>query len=893
MSTIRQYVFAFCIVTSIASAQLFRIDPSSFPTVTVWYIPADDAGQLPQMQVRDNSQPVEFSQHECIAQPRARQLELVVCVDISSSNRAWPESRSILDTIVNTLTTELATIDCRFHLVTFNTTARSQRSAERAQQSTALGTIEFNGGTSYSAAFEEAAHILASPSDRTRWIVFITDGLDTIDAESFRTALGPAPPRVAVIMLRNEAPESLRELAHTTGGGWLERISEAGAAAQNTAQLAQLIAGKKPLCQLRYNARATCSYDHDVQLEFPRITYGMRYRAPHTATLELSTSHVYFGVPLAGTVRDASISITARRLPIQIDSIWITGSPNFAILSPATTTLLPDQPTTLTIGYRARDTNAAWGELHIRTACGEQLVTFSVGRRRARITPSPFRVVAPERGERYFSGSDVVIRWEGIPPDDSCRISMSTDGGATWDILANDASGGRYRWKVPPLDRALEARFRIERTSVRPFERAESEPITIEPTSGIVAATDLGQAPVGLRSDTLLRSFIRNRSTQKPLVIERIELSGDHARDFGIASGVFPATIPPGGTLDVELYFRPSEAGRRSAELLVVTPGGYVRQLVWGHGVGTPPRNVIVDFGVVPIRTTQQETIDLGTTLSASPVWSGDRRVFAVEPGSSLSERIVQFMPDSIRLYQATARMYDGQRSIILELRGRGILPTQPRLHDPSRFRTVLQPTAEQLAAGTVALGTYDGVGLLGVYAPTQTLALFAGGMIPITIGGTRSTAYGIAARAAFPLDTAWSIALGGALGRSISTQSNDETTISLAAPFLTATYSAGIVRVNASVGYVFKEHRSTERLFRADVPIVGLGGDVAFAPRWKAAVDVFGVGTLDYVPTMLTVRFFGERFSIDGGVVVAVPNSATAQFAVFPVVSAFWIFRE
>jgi hypothetical protein len=165
--------------------------------------------------------------------------------------------------------------------------------------------------------------------------------------------------------------------------------------------------------------------------------------------------------------------------------------------------------------------------------------------------------------------------------------------------------------------------------------------------------------------------------------------------------------------------------------------------------------------------------------------------------------------------------------------------------------------------------------------------------MIPITIGGTRSTAYGIAARAAFPLDTAWSIALGGALGRSISTQSNDETTISLAAPFLTATYSAGIVRVNASVGYVFKEHRSTERLFRADVPIVGLGGDVAFAPRWKAAVDVFGVGTLDYVPTMLTVRFFGERFSIDGGVVVAVPNSATAQFAVFPVVSAFWIFRE
>jgi len=113
-----------------------------------------------------------------------------------------------------------------------------------------------------------------------------------------------------------------------------------------------------------------------------------------------------------------------------------------------------------------------------------------------------------------------------------------------------------------------------------------------------------------------------------------------------------------------------------------------------------------------------------------------------------------------------------------------------------------------------------------------------------------------------------------------------------VAAPFAIATFATGPFRFNTGIGYAFKEHRTTEDRFRADVPITALGGDLLIAPQWKVALDVFGIGTVEHIPTLLTVRYFGERFSLDGGVLLAIPNVGAAHFAIFPVLNAFWMFR-
>ncbi|RMF33340.1 MAG: hypothetical protein D6747_07105, partial [Chlorobiota bacterium] len=496
-------------------------------------------------------------------------------------------------------------------------------------------------------------------------------------------------------------------------------------------------------------------------------------------------------------------------------------------------------------------------------------------------------------GERYWSGSDVPIAWLGIPPDDSCRITISYDDGRSWQTIADAASNLRWRWKVPLIDAPRRVIIHLERIGSSSGQTAQlSTPITIEPPSGVITPTDLGQAAVGIRKDTVLKGYIHNRSARDPLTIERIEFAGEAAGDFGIASGVFPTTIPPGGTLDVELFFRPSVRGRRTAELLLVSPSGYVRQVIWGHGIAATPLHTIVDFGTVEVGAQHDVSIPYtpSTTDHTTIEWSGDSSAFRIRVRALSSVEVV-FQPDSVRVFHATARLADPTTPLTLELHGRGIPPSQ-HMQDPTRFRTLALPTAELFNAGTAGIGSYDGISLMGFYAPTDGLALFAGGLLPLRFGERRFYAYGIGARLAYRLSERWSIASGGAVAFTRAETQSDTTQITLAAPFLLATVQLGNVRLNGGIGYAFKEHRTSHDQFRADVPILALGGDVQIAPQWKVALDMFHAGTVTSLPIAASVRYFGQQLALDGGIVLALPTNSRERFIALPVVSAFWVFR-
>lgn len=889
MSTVAFFV-SFIVLAASVSAQIFRLDDRDFPTVRVWYIPQGAAQMSPPIALRDNGISVVPLQHECMQFPARPVADLTLCLDVSSSNAVWHNGRAILDTIATVLASRLQRIVERIHLVTFNTTATAT-TVEVTDLPSTIQTTLLQGGTDYAAAFMKSAHPISPPTKGERWLVFVTDGLDTVDHEQVRAFFNGALPRIIVLAIRNEVPQSLRDLARESDGGWFELISAPAAAAAAAENICRLIRGEATLCNFRYEALATCDQLHDVQVEFPRATYGIRYSTSRTGRVEISTSHVYFGIPLLGTERDAIITVTARGLPVRFDTAWIEGSPNFIVATPVRAILLPDQGVALTVRYRARDTSAAWGELHIRTSCGEHHVTFSVGRRFARFTPSAFRIASPASGTRYFSGSDMLIRWFGIPPDDTCRISVAFDGSSSWQLLTTEAHNLRYRWKVPPLDRPRTARFRVERVGTG--ESVTSELVTLEPPSGILRPTDFGQATIGTRKDSVFRAFITNPSTTMPLVIERLEFIGDHSKDFGIAQGVFPLSVPPGGTADVELYFRPSARGKRSAEVLLTSPSGYIRELIWGHGIGVAPLHFIVDFGAVPIGTQRNEELDIERLSPRRYLWSGDSSAFTIEHSDNLSLLRVVFRPDSVRVYRARLLLQDTATTATIELQGRGIIPAVPAYaQDPTRFRTLLLPTAEPLAPGTMGIGTFDGVGLLGMYAPIESIAIYAGGLIPVRIGGQRSYAYGIGARGCLPVNSELAVGAGIAAAQSIGQTREDSTTISLLTPFVHATWKIGKARINAGLGYAFKEHKSSQQQFRADAMIVALGGDVQIAERWKLAADMFRFGSVESLPIALSARFLGDRFAIDGGCVVAIPTASTERLFVLPLISALWMLR-
>jgi formylglycine-generating enzyme required for sulfatase activity len=63
--------------------------------------------------------------------------------------------------------------------------------------------------------------------------------------------------------------------------------------------------------------------------------------------------------------------------------------------------------------------------------------------------PTALRLISPNGGEVFVSGSDTIIVWDGVPASQSVTVECSTDGGKSWLPVASAASGLRCAFPVP------------------------------------------------------------------------------------------------------------------------------------------------------------------------------------------------------------------------------------------------------------------------------------------------------------------------------------------------------------------------------------------------------------------------------------------------------------
>jgi len=59
------------------------------------------------------------------------------------------------------------------------------------------------------------------------------------------------------------------------------------------------------------------------------------------------------------------------------------------------------------------------------------------------------KIISPNGGEKFLTGSDTVITWTGIPLTDTVKLEYSTDAGNTWNFITDTATGGRYPYPYP------------------------------------------------------------------------------------------------------------------------------------------------------------------------------------------------------------------------------------------------------------------------------------------------------------------------------------------------------------------------------------------------------------------------------------------------------------
>ncbi|HRE59450.1 MAG TPA: formylglycine-generating enzyme family protein, partial [Candidatus Kapabacteria bacterium] len=61
------------------------------------------------------------------------------------------------------------------------------------------------------------------------------------------------------------------------------------------------------------------------------------------------------------------------------------------------------------------------------------------------------KLIHPNGGEVFVAGSDTVITWEGVGPDEPVKLEYSTNNGTNWLTLSESATGLSYNWRVPRI----------------------------------------------------------------------------------------------------------------------------------------------------------------------------------------------------------------------------------------------------------------------------------------------------------------------------------------------------------------------------------------------------------------------------------------------------------
>ena len=436
---------------------------------------------------------------------------------------------------------------------------------------------------------------------------------------------------------------------------------------------------------------------------------------------------------------------------------------------------------------------------------------------------------------------------------------------------------------------------------------------------------DFGNRNVGSMTDSVVTGFLENRG-DAPLRVEAIDIVEGEAGSFTLVSPLPPFDVPPGTTYSVEFRFAPTSVGEKASVALMRTDVGQLSARLTGKALGATlkPAAEEIDFGEREVGSRNDSTIgsflrSVGTlpvTIISAELRGPNGERFSlneslggrtIAAGESISLSL-GFLPDTLGLFSVplVLTLADGQE-VTVAVHGRGGGFGADRYPDPTTFRTVAVPNAVIPPEGTLVLGSYDLLGLMGGYAVTDNIMILAGGAPPLPDdwGGTSGDAFGaysIGLKGNLRLSGKLLVAAGFQWGASFfEEESTPEDDSRIIAPTLYGALSYGDDdrRISLTGGYAFKRHTTLVDPaaglideFPKEAPIIALGGDWRIGDRWKLAAEGIYMKTVGTAPIITTARWFGRTWALDFGaawLLIDTGEDEPSSIPVMPVVSFIW----
>lgn len=338
---------------------------------------------------------------------------------------------------------------------------RLQYTSDKAAVLASIDSLRASGGgTDFLTAFmDPTAGSIAFTANRpgARYIIFMTDAFEsmtTAQENQIINAARAANIKVFTVSLSpNTINMNLRRIATQTGGAWFEDVTTADKAKAIFKQIGEQIFQYLP-CELIYRTDG-CDTERMVEVTIRKnnrtVTRSATVSVPANkiVSLDAPAPLIDYGAVPAGQTLNKDIVIAARNGSITVQSISSPES-GFRILDYGGTappfTLTAGQTRSIRVQYRPVTTDRLNARLVIVSdAPCQETITLTGGV----YDPAPLKLIAPNGGEKLFSGGMFRSTWTGISATTPAELLYSTDAGDTWMRISDNVYNYGYNWRVP------------------------------------------------------------------------------------------------------------------------------------------------------------------------------------------------------------------------------------------------------------------------------------------------------------------------------------------------------------------------------------------------------------------------------------------------------------
>ncbi|MBM2817242.1 MAG: hypothetical protein HW421_4004 [Ignavibacteria bacterium] len=443
------------------SLSVFDIDPLGFPTIRAKFFAFDTIGNQitilssSDFEVKENGQVRKVTLVSC---PSRSQIPLssVLVMDVSGSmcDDRLEIAKAAANAWITTL--PLNNSECAITSFSDNNYVNQDFSSDKTKLINGINSLECKSGTNYNAALLDPAAggiLIAKTGKYKRVIVFLTDGGPNFPPNTAQIISQALENDIAIysVTIAMPAPQCMKDFANQTGGLFFEYIRTKEEAEECYRKIFVIAQGGGP-CLIEWQSELSCLAgikNVDVKLLPINKTVQTSYLLPKNsvASLEFNPASIKFINIIPGIKKDTIISITARNSNFKVTNI--KSSNTAFMITPASFTLTSGQSTNLTVSYVPADSGYTITIYTIENDICPAQYFASGGFDGIKPKIKTLKLILPNGGEEFVVGSDTLITWEGVLPEEKVTIDYSINNGTNWIKIADSATGLCYPWHVP------------------------------------------------------------------------------------------------------------------------------------------------------------------------------------------------------------------------------------------------------------------------------------------------------------------------------------------------------------------------------------------------------------------------------------------------------------